>query len=601
MSVKPGQLLGQYRIIEQIGKGGMATVYRASQPSLSRQVAIKVLPDFFADDASLLVRFRQEATAIGTLRHPNILTVFDSGESNGIPYIVTELIDGGTLASRLGKPLPIDYCIEISKAIASALDYAHSRGMIHRDVKPSNILLTPDGTPILADFGLARMVGSNPVPGVRLTISGAALGTPEYMAPEQVINKDVSPAVDIYALSVILYEMLTGGIPYSADTQLAILMSRATDPLPMPRERNSHISEAVQEVLMKGLAKEPADRYSKASELVRTLEAASRTAPATSTVEPALTAPTKVAESRRKPIVLATVIAVVAVAAAIAMGLRTHPTPSLASKGKTVATAPAPAPPPTETASTSQPPVAPSEPPGKNVPALTPAASKKDAPIAAEGKPDAVRPPRGKLLYSIHTDLPNIAATKQPNPANAIAVKGSSLEFTLKEPTLPLSTNLPLNGIGDFVAVMQIRAISRKPTLNLQFHKPSTTPGAHVVQLPAFLRLSPPAPGARPVGAHSCCQDFDIYTVPIKPDVPMIFTGPQPIMAPAVGSEPLEYVISVKGPLIVVYAGGFEIARVSDSSFGAGGIVLQVQARGPQKDQFPAVLQLDKFEIYESR
>src|SRR5438477_8736985 len=141
MAIKPGQSLGPYRIIEQIGKGGMATVYRGTQPSLSRQVAIKVLPDFFAEDPALLERFRQEATSIAGLRHPNILTVFDSGEADGVPYMVTELVEGGTLANRLGKPLALEECLRISRAVASALEYAHSKGMVHRDVKPSNVLM----------------------------------------------------------------------------------------------------------------------------------------------------------------------------------------------------------------------------------------------------------------------------------------------------------------------------------------------------------------------------------------------------------------------------------------------------------------------------
>ena len=187
MTVRVGDSLGQYIIVDQIGKGGMATVFRARQPSLSRDVAIKVLPDFFADDPSFHARFRQEATAIAMLRHPNILTVFDSGETDGIAYIVTELVDGGTLADKLGKPLPLDDCVRTATIVGQALDYAHAHGMVHRDIKPSNILLARDGTPILSDFGLARMTGAGAggdTPA-RLTATGTALGTPEYMAPER--------------------------------------------------------------------------------------------------------------------------------------------------------------------------------------------------------------------------------------------------------------------------------------------------------------------------------------------------------------------------------------------------------------------------------
>src|SRR5690242_2959689 len=159
MAVRAGDSLGQYVIVDQIGKGGMATVFRARQPSLSREVAVKILPDFFADDPSFRARFRQEAMAIAKLRHPNILTVFDSGETDDAAYIVTELVDGGTLADKLGKPLPLEECVRVATTVGQALDYAHARGMIHRDIKPSNILLARDGTPILSDFGLARITG----------------------------------------------------------------------------------------------------------------------------------------------------------------------------------------------------------------------------------------------------------------------------------------------------------------------------------------------------------------------------------------------------------------------------------------------------------
>jgi serine/threonine protein kinase len=211
MSIKPGQNLGHYVIQEQIGKGGMATVFRASQPSLSRDVAIKVLPDFFANDLAFHDRFRREAMAIAMLRHPNILTVFDSGECDGVAYIVMELVDGGTLAGKLGKPLPIEDCISLLGPVASALDYAHAKGMVHRDVKPSNILLARDGSPILSDFGLVRMTASSSEDAAtRLTATGTALGTPEYMAPEQVSSSEVGPAADVYAFAVMLFEMLTG-------------------------------------------------------------------------------------------------------------------------------------------------------------------------------------------------------------------------------------------------------------------------------------------------------------------------------------------------------------------------------------------------------
>jgi eukaryotic-like serine/threonine-protein kinase len=158
MSIPPNQMLGNYRIVEQIGKGGMASVYKAFQPALSRYVAIKVLPAALARDASFLERFRREAVVVAGLRHPNILVVFDFGEQDGTTYIVSELVEGGTLDDRLAGPMQISRATPLLRPVAAALDFAHSRGVVHRDVKPSNILMSDDETPILSDFGIARMI-----------------------------------------------------------------------------------------------------------------------------------------------------------------------------------------------------------------------------------------------------------------------------------------------------------------------------------------------------------------------------------------------------------------------------------------------------------
>src|SRR5690348_14886385 len=157
MPLAPGQNIGHYRIVEQIGRGGMATVFKAYQPSLSRHVAIKVLPSLLVDDPQFLERFRQEAKAVGSLDHPNILPIYDFDEEDGLAYIVTKLVDGGTLSDKIGPPLPVDYCVHVTRPVAAALDYAHRAGIVHRDVKPSNVLMHIDGTPVLADFGLAKM------------------------------------------------------------------------------------------------------------------------------------------------------------------------------------------------------------------------------------------------------------------------------------------------------------------------------------------------------------------------------------------------------------------------------------------------------------
>ena len=169
MDVREGVSVGAYQLLERIGRGGMATVYRAYHPALDREVAIKILPDFFAEDPEYRARFQHEARAVARLKHANILDVFDFGSEDGVPYIVTELIDGGTLADQLGTPLPLDYAIGILTPIGAALDYAHARGIVHRDIKPQNILMTRDGMPVLTDFGLAKIVG----PGSGMTQASA--------------------------------------------------------------------------------------------------------------------------------------------------------------------------------------------------------------------------------------------------------------------------------------------------------------------------------------------------------------------------------------------------------------------------------------------
>ena len=174
MTLAPGQTVGGYQIIEQIGRGGMATVFKAYQTGLSRSVAIKVLPASYAEDRSFRDRFHNEATAIARLRHPNILAVYDYGEHDGVPYIVTELVAGGTLSSLLGAPLGPLEAANLLRPIAAALDYSHARGIIHRDIKPSNVLLDEDGRLVLADFGVAYMLANTE----RLTGTGLAVGTP---------------------------------------------------------------------------------------------------------------------------------------------------------------------------------------------------------------------------------------------------------------------------------------------------------------------------------------------------------------------------------------------------------------------------------------
>src|SRR5205823_1409333 len=232
MNVRDGMTLGPYRVIERIGRGGMASVHRAYHPGLDRYVAIKVLPDFFADDPGYRERFQQEARSVARLKHPNILEVFDFGYEEGLAYLVLELVEGGTLQDRVGSPMELHEVVLILEQLAGALDHAHAHGILHRDLKPSNILLHKDGTPVLADFGLARMAGSLR----RLTSSGTVMGTPEYMSPEQAADEPIGPASDLYSFAIVAYEMLTGRVPFGADTPAAVLLSHVTKPMPSTRE-----------------------------------------------------------------------------------------------------------------------------------------------------------------------------------------------------------------------------------------------------------------------------------------------------------------------------------------------------------------------------
>ena len=267
MSLPAGFALGQYRIVAPIGRGGMATVYKAHHPGLDRDVAIKVLPEFFAEDEGYRERFQQEARSVARLKHPNILNVFDFGQEHGISFLVLEMVEGGTLAERLGRPMDLEDVVRILRPIASAIDHAHAQGILHRDIKPSNILIHRDGTPVLADFGLAKMADSVR----RLTATGMVLGTPEYMSPEQSSGEAIGPASDRYSLAVVAYEMLTGRVPFQADTPAAVLLSHINKAVPPTRELAGELSGHVEDALRKALAKAPLERFDSATQFVAAL------------------------------------------------------------------------------------------------------------------------------------------------------------------------------------------------------------------------------------------------------------------------------------------------------------------------------------------
>jgi putative two-component system response regulator len=267
VSLPDGFTLGQYQIITRIGRGGMATVYRAHHAALDRDVAIKVLPDFFAEDEGYRERFQQEARSVARLKHPNILNVFDFGQERDVTYLVLELVEGGTLAERLGRPMDLQEVVQIMRPIASALDHAHAQGILHRDIKPSNILIHRDGTPVLGDFGLAKIAGSVR----RLTASGTVLGTPEYMSPEYGAGDPIGPASDLYSLAVVAYEMLTGRVPFEADTPAAVLLSHINKAVPPTRELVGELSGHVEDALRKALAKNPLERFDNATQFIAAL------------------------------------------------------------------------------------------------------------------------------------------------------------------------------------------------------------------------------------------------------------------------------------------------------------------------------------------
>lgn len=264
-----GKQFGPYQIVAPLGEGGMAAVYKAYHPAMERYIALKVLPRHMAFSEEFLTRFRREAKLLAQLQHPHILPVFDYGEGDGYPYIVMPFIVSGTLADILRKQrLSLPEVRRILTQIGDALSYAHGRGMIHRDIKPSNVLIDERGNCLLTDFGLARMVEA----AEKLTTSGSIMGTPAYMSPEQGMGSNTDYRSDLYSLGVILYEMITGRVPYTAETPVAVVFKHIQDPLPAARKFNPNLPEALERVLLKSLAKNPEDRYQTADEFVQAVQ-----------------------------------------------------------------------------------------------------------------------------------------------------------------------------------------------------------------------------------------------------------------------------------------------------------------------------------------
>lgn len=266
MSFTIGENVGPYRIIEQLGQGGMATVFKAYHAALDRYVAIKVLHPAFKEEPNFLSRFQREARVVARLEHTNIVPIYDYAEHKGQPYLVMKFIEGQTLKARMNvKPLTKEEAVNIVDAVGGALAYAHKEGVLHRDVKPSNVLLSPDGAIYLADFGLARMAQA----GASTLSKDVMLGTPQYISPEQGQGmSDLDQGTDIYSFGVLLYEMVVGRVPFNADTPFSIIHDHIYTPLPLPSAVNPNVPEVVERVLLKSLAKDRKDRFEKVEQQV---------------------------------------------------------------------------------------------------------------------------------------------------------------------------------------------------------------------------------------------------------------------------------------------------------------------------------------------
>jgi serine/threonine-protein kinase len=264
-------LSGRYKLEAKLGSGGMSTVYLARDTTLDRAVAVKVMHREMSEQADQLERFRQEARAVAKLSHPNVVAVIDAGEDGGHPYIVFEYVEGETLKQRIHRVGALDaqdalaYAIEVARG----LTVAHNRQMVHRDIKPQNVLIDAEGRAKLTDFGISRQLEQD-----GMTATGRVLGTTDYVAPEQAMGHPVDQRSDIYSLGVVLYEMLTGQVPFQADSQVGVAMKHVNEELPDVQQRRPELSAAAAMVVERATAKDPAERYQKVSELIDDLATA---------------------------------------------------------------------------------------------------------------------------------------------------------------------------------------------------------------------------------------------------------------------------------------------------------------------------------------